>query len=358
MTPGSNTPRLLRSVAVPTLAVVVFFALVEGALRLLGIAAPGPESDPARGFLPFESLFREAPDSSGEPQLVVRTPPHALGFMKLPQFNPQSHPARKSPGEFRILVMGGSLAYGWPHDDRLSFPRLLEVGLRRVAPEIRWRVINMGAPGWGTTRLRALSRDLLRLDPAVPAISKRIPELRIDLSAVAKGYAVDRVAEALFKAGHADYLVEIGGEVRVHGHNIAEVPWRLGIERPQIDGRAIHTVVLLTDGSLATSGDYRLYRNLGNHRISHIIDPRNGKPIEHRPASVSVIDELCVRADAYATALLVLGPDEGMRLAEEEGLAVLFLTQGDGGQIVESSSPQFDQLVARTVISDNTEETS
>ena len=200
--------------------------------------------------------------------------------------------------------------------------------------------------------------DLLRLDPAVPAISKRIPGLRIDLSAVAKGYAVDRVAEALLKAGHADYLVEIGGEVRVHGHNLVGVPWRLGIERPLVDGRTIHTIVSLTDGSLATSGDYRLYIELDDRRISHIIDPRNGKPIEHRPASVSVIDELCVRADAYATALLVLGPEEGMQLAEEAGLAVLFLTQGDGGQIIELSNPKFDRLVGVTANSDNTRETS
>ena len=205
----------------------------------------------------------------------------------------------------------------------------------------------------GTTGL-----DLLRLDPSVPAISKRVPELRIDLSALAKGYAVDRVAEALFKAGHADFLVEIGGEVRVHGHNLSGVAWRLGVERPQVDGRAIHTVVSLTDGSLATSGDYRLYIELDDRRISHIIDPRNGKPIEHRPASVSVIDQLCVRADAYATALLVLGPSEGMRLAKEAGLAVLFLTQEDGGRIIELSSPKFDQLVGVTVNSDNTKETS
>lgn len=206
--------------------------------------------------------------------------------------------------------------------------------------------------------LAATGLDLLRVDPEVPTISKRVPGLRIDLSAVAKGYAVDRVAEALLKAGHANYMVEIGGEIRVHGHNLSEVPWRLGIERPQIDGRAIHTVVLLTDGSLATSGDYRLFREIEGRWISHIIDPRSGRPVEHRLASVSVVDDLCVRADAYATALLVLGPDEGMRLAEEEDLAVLFLTQGDGGQIVESSSPKFDQLGARTVNSDNTEETS
>jgi thiamine biosynthesis lipoprotein len=206
--------------------------------------------------------------------------------------------------------------------------------------------------------LATTGQDLLRLDRAVPTITKTVPELRIDLSAVAKGYAVDRVAEALLEAGHANHMVEIGGEVRVHGHNRHGVPWRLAIERPQVDGRAVHTVVQLTDGSLATSGDYRLFLEVGERRISHIIDPRNGKPIEHGPASVSVVDELCVRADGFATALLVLGPNEGLRLAEAERLAVLFLTRGADGEVIEHSSSKFDELLAGAEESDHRKETS
>jgi thiamine biosynthesis lipoprotein len=188
--------------------------------------------------------------------------------------------------------------------------------------------------------------SLLALEPAVPAITKKVPGLRIDLSAVAKGYAVDRVAETLFKAGHSNHMVEIGGEIRVCGQNPDGGPWRLAVERPQVDGRAVHTVVALTEGSLATSGDYRLFREIAGRRISHIIDPRNGRPIEHRPASVSVIDELCVRADGFATALLVVGPEEGLRLAEELGIAALFLVRGGDGRIIERKSSHFEKLIA------------
>lgn len=162
---AQRRPRTLFFVLVPVLAPLVFLLLLEGALRVAGIGAPDISTDPARGFLPFESVFRETVLEDGSMELVVRTPPHPLPFMKLRQFNPQSHPARKPIGEYRILFVGGSLPYGWPYDDRTSFPRLLEVGLTAAQPEVGWRVINMGAPGWGTTRLRGLSEDLTRLDP-------------------------------------------------------------------------------------------------------------------------------------------------------------------------------------------------
>jgi len=158
-------PRTLFFVLVPVLAPLVFLLLLEGTLRIAGIGAPELSTDPARGFLPFESVFRELVDEDGAVQLAVRTPPQELPFMKLRQFNPQSHPARKSSGEYRILFVGGSLPYGWPYDDRTSFPRLLAAGLSAARPEVAWRVINMGAPGWGTTRLRGLSEELTRLDP-------------------------------------------------------------------------------------------------------------------------------------------------------------------------------------------------
>jgi len=152
-------------VLVPVLAPLVFLILVEGALRVAGIGAPEISTDPARGFLPFDSVFREVIADDGSAWLAVRTPPQKLPFMRLRQFNPQSHPAEKPAGEYRILFVGGSLPYGWPYDDRTSFPRALEIGLGAVQPEVAWRVINMGAPGWGTTRLRGLCEDLTRLEP-------------------------------------------------------------------------------------------------------------------------------------------------------------------------------------------------
>ncbi len=191
--------------------------------------------------------------------------------------------------------------------------------------------------------------DLLRLDPAVPAISKRIPELRIDLSAVAKGYTVDLVAEVLLGVGFKDLMVEIGGEIRVHGHNLDGDPWRLAVERPDTTERSFQTVLSLSQGSLATSGDYRLFREIEGRRISHIIDPRSGRPVEHRLASVSVVDDLCVRADAFATALMVLGPNEGLRLAEELGLAVFFLVRGEDGHVIEMASSAFRGLLTGNV---------
>ena len=191
--------------------------------------------------------------------------------------------------------------------------------------------------------------ELLRLDPLMPAITKTTPGLRIDLSAVAKGYAVDRVAEALIGAGFKDLMVEIGGEIRVHGHNSDGDPWRLAIERPDTTERSFHTVLSLSRGSLATSGDYRLFREIEGRRISHIMDPRSGRPVEHRLASVSVVDDLCVRADAFATALMVLGPDEGLRLAEELGLAAFFLVRGEDGQVIEMASSAFRGLLTGNV---------
>jgi tetratricopeptide (TPR) repeat protein len=162
---AQRRPRALFFLLVPVLAPLVFLLLLEGALRIAGIGAPELSTDPARGFLPFDSVFREVIDEEGAVQLEVRTPPTELPFMTLRQFNPQSHPARKPSGEYRILFVGDSLAYGWPYDDRTSFPRLLAAGLSAARPEVAWRVINMGAPGWGTTRLRGLSEELTRLDP-------------------------------------------------------------------------------------------------------------------------------------------------------------------------------------------------
>jgi len=195
--------------------------------------------------------------------------------------------------------------------------------------------------------LEATGPEHLRLDFSSSTLAKDVPGLRIDLSAVAKGYAVDRVAAALLEAGHGGFLVELGGEIRVHGANADGGPWRLAIERPDADGRSLHTVVALREGSLATSGDYRLFHEAAGRRISHIIDPRTGRPVEHLLASVSVIAPQCVRADGFATALLVLGPDHGPRLAEELGLAALFLIRHDRDQFTEKATSRFRERVAR-----------
>jgi thiamine biosynthesis lipoprotein len=185
----------------------------------------------------------------------------------------------------------------------------------------------------------------MELDRQASTVRKRTPGLRIDLSAIAKGYAVDRVAEALVAEGLDRFLVEVGGELRALGTGETGEPWRLAVERPRAEGRSIHLIVPLSTGSLATSGDYRNYYEVNGQRITHILDPRTGQPITHRLASVSVVDPLCIRADALSTALMVLGPDEGYRLAEELDLAALFLVRKEEGTFAELSTPRFQALL-------------
>ena len=181
----------------------------------------------------------------------------------------------------------------------------------------------------------------IEIDEATPAIRKTHADVRSDLSAVAKGYAVDRVADLLDAARYDGYLIEIGGEVRTRGRRAGGQPWRVGIEQP-IDGpSSLQRVIELSDAALATSGDYRNYIERDGVRISHTIDPRTGRPVTHSLASVSVIDALCVRADALATALEVLGPDEAYALASEHGWAALLIIRDEAGTYRERSTPAF-----------------
>ena len=108
------------------------------------------------------------------------------------------------------------------------------------------------------------------------------------------------------------FMIEVGGEVKTAGLNETGVAWRIGIERPERGASAIHRVIPLSNLAMATSGDYRNYYELDGRRISHTIDPRTGYPVTHELASVTVIDKSCARADGLATALAVLGPEEGI----------------------------------------------
>ena len=173
--------------------------------------------------------------------------------------------------------------------------------------------------------------DKIILDLASKSVRKTAPAVRIDLSAIAKGYGVDQVAELLDARGFENYLVEIGGEVRTRGTNQNGLPWQVAIERPVDGGRAIQRIVPLSGQSMATSGDYRVFYERDGRRFSHTVDPRTGRPIEHDLASVSVIHTQCAFADAYATALNVLGPEEGVRLAETLDLPALFIVRREDG---------------------------
>ena len=134
--------------------------------------------------------------------------------------------------------------------------------------------------------------------------------------------------------------VDGGGEVRARGTNQRGSPWSLGIEKPVETGRTLQRTVRLSDESLATSGDYRNYYEENGVRLSHTIDPRTGRPVAHSLASVSVIHPICMYADAYATALMALGPEDGLAWAEEQGLAALFIVRV-GGEFEERATAKF-----------------
>lgn len=193
--------------------------------------------------------------------------------------------------------------------------------------------------------VRAVSgHDKLEADCSRPALRKAAGGVYVDLSAIAKGYAVDRVADILDARSVSDYLVEIGGELRVRGRNPAGGPWRIAIELPDPGGRGVQRVVEITDTAVATSGDYRNFFEYDGRRYSHTIDPRTGRPIEHDAAAVTVVTLPAARADALATALLVLGPDEGLAFAERADLAALFLLRA-GDMFVERASSRFTEEV-------------
>ena len=166
-----------------------------------------------------------------------------------------------------------------------------------------------------------------------PAVRRTRPGVRLDFSAIAKGYAVDAVWTLLSEAGLSDYLVEIGGEVRARGRRADGLPWSIGVENP--DGSGIDESVPLRDAAVATSGDYRNYFESEGKRYSHVLDPRTGWPVSHDLASVTVIASSATMADALATALLVLGPETGLRLAIDQGLAArLVVRTAEGLQVL------------------------
>jgi thiamine biosynthesis lipoprotein len=166
----------------------------------------------------------------------------------------------------------------------------------------------------------------IRTDPA-PALRKQ-RDLYVDLSAIAKGHGVDRIAAVLQAVGCPNYLVDVGGEVVGRGVNRQGQPWRVGIEVPDpAQMGAIQRIVRLQDMAVATSGDYRNFLDLGDGRYSHTIDPRSGRPVDHGLASVSVVHRSAMWADGLATALNVLGPVAGYELAVREQLAALFVVR-------------------------------
>ncbi|GIK88015.1 MAG: FAD:protein FMN transferase [Betaproteobacteria bacterium] len=192
---------------------------------------------------------------------------------------------------------------------------------------------------------RRIGHRALALDAATRSARKGHPELALDLAGIAKGYAVDRAAEALDAAGCDRYMVEAGGEVRTRGVNAEGAPWRIGIEQPDAVPQRPHLVVPLSGLALATSGDYRIYFERDGRRYCHEIDPARGAPVEHALASATVAADACAYADAMATALMVMGPERAQQFAAKHGIAAYFIVREQGG-LRGFASPAFARLPA------------
>jgi len=178
--------------------------------------------------------------------------------------------------------------------------------------------------------LAATGYEQLELRSEPPSMRATQPQY-IDLSAIAKGYGVDAVARYLDREGVNAYLVEIGGEVRVLGRKPGGDAWRLAIEQPVSEGRQVNRVIALESGAMATSGDYRNYYESEGRRYSHTIDPETGKPITHNLASVTVLAEDCMTADAVATGFNVMGFERAQALATRENIPAYFIIRTENG---------------------------
>ena len=173
--------------------------------------------------------------------------------------------------------------------------------------------------------LNKIGYQKLQLDNETTSIRKKEGSLKIDLSAIAKGFAVDQISLYLSERDLPNHLVEIGGELRVSGTNQADKLWRIAVEQPDPDSTIANKGIELSDRAVATSGDYRNYFVENGIRRSHILNPKTGYPITHQLASVTVLHDSTMFADAYATAILVMGENLGKAFAEKHNLEVLMI---------------------------------
>lgn len=178
-------------------------------------------------------------------------------------------------------------------------------------------------------------------------LRKKLPALQVDLSSIAQGYSVERIARVLEQKGIEHYLVEIGGELKTHGHKPGMQPWRIAVEKPLPGEETLQKIITMpTESPIAimTSGTYRHYFDNSGKRYSHILDARTGRPVTHDLVSVTVAHEDPVLADAWSTALLCLGQREGIKTANAHNIAALFIEQQDDNKLIESRSDPLNAL--------------
>jgi thiamine biosynthesis lipoprotein len=226
--------------------------------------------------------------------------------------------SERSGGSFDITIAPLIAAWGFgPSGEPTSLPSQAELAALR--DRMGYRLLDV------------------RLSP--PALRKQHPALTIDVNGVAPGYAVDLLAERFEALGVRRFMIDIGGEVLARGRNARGEPWRIAVEQP-IDGEQTPFKILeLTNASVTTSGEYRHYFDRDGQRYSHTLDPRSGRPIASY-GSVCVVGKSSLVIDAWATALNVLGPDEGLQVAEREGLAAMYIVV-DAGKLEARMSSAF-----------------
>ncbi len=200
--------------------------------------------------------------------------------------------------------------------------------------------------------VQALQRErdagALALDVAAGTLTRHAPVLA-NLSGIAKGFGVDQAAQALDRLDFGDYMIEVGGEIRARGRNAEGRPWQLAVERPDALPQRAMFIVPIDGKALATSGDYRNFFMHEGRRYSHEIDPATATPVGHALASVSVVADDCMHADAWSTALFVLGPARGFETATRHQLAAYFVERQGDGSFLHRQTPAFAALGGRTV---------
>ena len=188
-----------------------------------------------------------------------------------------------------------------------------------------------------TESIELVKKDIgyrkILLNKSQKKISKLVPDLYLDLSGIAKGFAVDKIARHLEKKNLENYLIEIGGELLANGINNDKMIWQIGIENPNVRDKQVKRIIQLKNMAMATSGDYKNYFEENGVRYSHTIDPVTGNPIKHKLVSVTVLDSTALNADALATAFMVMGPEKTLLLASDLKVAVYLIIKN--GQILE-----------------------
>lgn len=241
--------------------------------------------------------------------------------------------AKKTKGKFDPTIGPLVNLWGFGPDGKRKVPKKEEI------EEAKLRV--------GYQKLELNKKEL--------SIKKLVPGIYLDLSASAKGFGVDKVADFLERMSIKNFLVEIGGEVRARGYKLDKRPWKIAIQSPHPSdkSRPYHRVLNLVDMTMATSGDYRNFFKENGKKYSHTIDFQTGRPVVHTMASVSVaVKGSCMKADSLATALMVLGPIEGPQFAEKEKIAAYFIYKLDGQEdssFVTQSTKEFERLFPKKI---------